>query len=67
MKIRFDEESDIVYIRLDDSKKIMDSKEIQSGIVLDFDDNSRVIGIEILGVKKYISLKQLKKFKFEVT
>ncbi|MCY4524043.1 MAG: DUF2283 domain-containing protein [Halobacteriovoraceae bacterium] len=66
MNIRFDEESDVIYIRLDDSKKITDSEEVQSGIVLDFDDKGGVIGIEILGVKKHIPLDQLKKFNLEV-
>ena len=66
MKIRFDEESDIIYIRLDDSKKIVDSEEVKSGVVFDFDDQNRIVGIEILGVKRNIPLKQLKNIAFEV-
>ena len=66
MNIYFDEESDIISIALDDKKKVADSEEIKSGIVLDFDDKGQVIGIEILGVKDRIPLEQLKKFNLEV-
>jgi len=66
MNIYFDEESDIVSISLDDQKEVADSEEIKSGIVLDFDNEDQVIGIEILGVKNYIPLEQLKKFTLEV-
>ena len=66
MNIYFDEESDIISICLDDSKKVADSEEVRSGIVLDFDDQGRVIGIEMLGVKSRIPLDQLKKFNLEV-
>ena len=60
MKVRFDEEADVVYIRLDKSRKIIESQEVERGIVLDFDDRGEVVGIEILGVKKRIPLEQLK-------
>ena len=66
MKICFDEESDIISISLDDKKEVADSEEVRSGVVLDFDKDGGVIGIEILGDKKRIPLEQLKKFNLEV-
>ena len=66
MNIYFDEESDIISISLVDKKEVVDSEEIKSGVVLDFDDKGQVIGIEILGVKGRIPLEQLKKFNLEV-
>ena len=66
MKIYFDEKSDAVFIRLNESKEIVDSCEVEKGVVLDFDDNGEVIGIEILNVKKRIPLKQLKELKFKI-
>ncbi len=66
MNIYFDEESDIISISLDDKKEVADSEEVKSGIVLDFDKEGGVIGIEILGAKKRIPLEQLKKFNLEV-
>ena len=66
MNIYFDEESDIVSISLDDKKKVVDSEEVKSGVVLDFDEDGGVIGIEILGAKNRIPLDRLKKFNLEV-
>jgi uncharacterized protein YuzE len=65
MKIHFDEKADALYFRLDDSK-IVESQEIQPGIVLDFNENNQVVGIEILGVKDRVPLADLKRIQFEV-
>ena len=66
MNIYFDEESDIVSISLDEKKEIVDSEEIKSGVVLDFDKDGQVVGIEILGVKGRIPLQKLKMCNFKV-
>ena len=66
MKVHFDEKSDAVYICLDKSKKIIESQEVQSGVVLDFDEKGEVIGIEILRVKKRIPLTELKELALQV-
>jgi uncharacterized protein YuzE len=61
VKVRFDEEADALYIRLSDAH-IIESEEIQPGIILDFDDESRVVGIEVLRVSRHVpgfNLKQL--------
>ena len=65
MKIHFDENADALYIRLDDSK-IVDSQEVKQGIVLDFNENDQVVGIEILRVKSHISVESLKEMVFNV-
>lgn len=51
MKLHFDEKADALYLRLDDAP-VIDSQEVSTGIVLDFNDRSQVVGIEILDVKK---------------
>ena len=51
MRIHFDEKADALYLRLDDAP-VIDSQEVSAGIVLDFDDRSQVVGIEVLDVKK---------------
>ena len=66
MKVHFDDKSDAVFIRLDETKKIFESQEVEKGIILDFDENGEVIGIEILKVKDRISGDQLKEMKFQV-
>ena len=47
MKLKVDEKADALYLRLDDSK-IVDSEEVASGIVLDYNDKNEVVGVEIL-------------------
>ena len=51
MRLHFDEKADALYLRLDDAP-VIDSQEVSAGIVLDFNDRSQVVGIEILDVKK---------------
>ena len=46
MKLHFDEKADALYLRLDDAP-VIDSQEVSAGIVLDFNDRSQVVGIEV--------------------
>lgn len=64
MKLHYDQHVDALYIRLDESN-IMDSEEVKEGIVLDYNKENQVIGIEILNVSKRIPLTDLKKMQFE--
>lgn len=66
MKVLYDEKSDAVFIRLDDKKKIVESHEVETGVILDYDENGQVIGIEILKVGERIDPEQLKELKFQV-
>ncbi len=65
MKVHFDEKADALYLRLDDSK-IIESEEVQPGIVLDFNGSKQVVGIEILRVKGRVPLANLKQMQFEI-
>ena len=51
MKIRVDEKADALYLRLDDSK-IVDSKEVAPGVVLDYNANDQIVSIELLHLSK---------------
>lgn len=64
MKVRVDKENDAVYFRLDESK-ITESEEIQPGIVLDFDDKGRVVGIEFLNISGRVSKEELSSIQFQ--
>ncbi len=66
MKVHYDEKSDAVFIRLDDKKKIVESQEVETGVILDYDENGKVIGVEILKVSDRIGSDQLKELKFQV-
>lgn len=54
MKIKIDKESDVLYFRLNDAE-IVESEEVQPGIILDFDVTGRVIGIEILSLSTRVT------------
>jgi len=65
MKVHFDEKADALYLRLDDSR-IVESEEVQPGIVLDFNKRNQVVGIEILRVKERVPLANLRQMEFEI-
>lgn len=65
MRLRFDEAADALYPRLDDSR-IAESDEVQPGVILDFNEENQLVGIEILGVKERVPLANLKQIQFEV-
>ncbi|MEE4239692.1 MAG: DUF2283 domain-containing protein [Anderseniella sp.] len=65
MKMHYDQKTDALYLRLDDSK-IIESAEVQPGIVLDFDANNQVVGVEILRVKERVPSADLKRIEFEL-
>jgi uncharacterized protein YuzE len=49
MKLHIDKEADALYLRLDDSE-IVESEEVSPGVVLDFNAQNQVVGIEMLGL-----------------
>ncbi len=51
MKLEFDPQADAVYLELTESE-VEKSTEIQPGIVLDYDAEGRVVGIEVLYVSQ---------------
>lgn len=50
MKIHYDPAADALYLRLDESR-IVESEEVRPGVVLDYDKDDQVVGIEMLGLK----------------
>jgi uncharacterized protein YuzE len=47
MKIDYDPKEDALYVRLNDTA-IVESEEVQPGIILDFDAAGAVVGVEVL-------------------
>lgn len=64
MKLKVDYESDALYLRLDDSQ-IVESEGVQSGVILDFDAQGHVNGIEMLRIRMQVALEALKTLQFE--
>lgn len=65
MKLHYDEQTDALYLRLDESP-IVESEEVQPGIVLDFDATGGVVGVEILRVAERLPHANLRQIQFEV-
>jgi len=65
MRVHFDQSADAIYFRLDDSS-IIESEEVKPGIILDFNERSEIVGIEILNVGKRVPAAILKQMHFEV-
>jgi len=59
MKVTIDPEADALYMRLSDNR-IHDSEEVKPGIILDYDENDNLIGIEILRVSERVPSATLK-------
>ena len=51
MKVKYDKETDILYIRLSDIA-IDESDEDKNGIILDYSANGQLVGIEVLNASK---------------
>ena len=46
MKLSYDKETDSLYIHLSNTPSV-DSDEVADGVVLDFDDNGTLVGIDV--------------------
>jgi uncharacterized protein YuzE len=51
MRVRVDHAADAIYLNLTD-RPIKDSAEVADGIVVDYDDEGRIVGIEILDASR---------------
>lgn len=64
MRIKVDKVQDTLYFRLNENA-IVESEEVQPGIILDFDINGKVIGVEILGLSTRVDADKLNVFQLE--
>jgi len=64
MRLKVDRENDALYFRLDESS-IIESEEVQPGVVLDFNAEGKMVGIEILNLSQRITSDQLKILQYE--
>ena len=64
MRLKVDKKSDALYFRLDEDR-IVESEEVQPGVILDYDKSGRVIGVELLGIAARASKKDLSSLQFQ--
>jgi uncharacterized protein YuzE len=58
MKISYFQETDTLYFELDESTTV-ESNEVSPGVVFDFDQNNKIVGIEIEKASNLVNLKSL--------
>jgi uncharacterized protein YuzE len=61
MRLKIDQETDALYLRLDDSD-VVESEEVKPGVILDFNKQNQVVGVEILNLSSrghHINYKEL--------
>jgi uncharacterized protein YuzE len=51
MRVRVDHGADAVYLNLTD-RAVKESQEVADGVIVDYDDQGRIVGIEILDASK---------------
>jgi uncharacterized protein YuzE len=51
MKVKYNKEEDILYFIFSD-KKIKESDEEKSGVIIDYDQDGSIVGIEVLDASK---------------
>lgn len=51
MKLKIDREADALYLTLDDSD-VVDSEEVSPGIIVDYNAENKIVGLEMLYLSK---------------
>lgn len=64
MRIKVDKISDALYFRLDEAR-IVESEEVKPGVILDYDQDDRVVGVEFLGISKRATKEELSSLQFQ--
>lgn len=59
MKVTVDKEADAVYMRISDTR-IHDSEEVKPGVILDYDEQNNLVGIEIIRISERVPSASLK-------
>ena len=58
MKMKYYKETDSLYIDMSE-KSSMESQEVAPGIVVDFDENNNIVGIDIQHASEHLNLSEL--------
>lgn len=65
MKVKLDWESDALYIRFSEAP-IAESEEVKDSIILDFDADGHLVGLEVLNFTKQFGWQGVKEVQLEV-
>ncbi len=64
MKLTVDREADALYLDLDEAPAV-ESEEISPGVILDYNAEGKVVGIEMLYLSKRVSPEKISRMQFE--
>jgi uncharacterized protein YuzE len=64
MKLKIDHEADALYLTLDETAAV-ESQEVAPGIIVDYNDQNQVVGIEMLHLSKRAPKLDLTRFLLE--
>jgi uncharacterized protein YuzE len=64
MHVSYNDRTDLLYIRLDDTKQDVINRRISDDVVLDIGERDRIVGIEILDASKHVALERLLPVKY---
>jgi uncharacterized protein YuzE len=64
MKLTVDPEADALYLRLNNAQ-VVDSEQVASGVVLDYDAQDNIVGVEMLHLSKRAEKADLQRLLFE--
>lgn len=57
--VHYDRNADAAYIRFSEDK-VLESEEVSEGVVLDYDADGRIVGMEVLDASRHLSETMLK-------
>ena len=64
MKLTVDREADALYLNLDEAPAV-ESEEVSPGVILDYNAEGKVVGIEMLYLSKRVSAEKLGRMQME--
>ncbi len=67
MHVLYNDKTDLLYIRLDDTKQDVMNRRVSEDIVLDIGEADRIIGIEILDASKRVTLERLLPVRYQAS
>ena len=59
MNIMYDDKTDLLYLRLDETKQDIINRPVSEDIVLDIGAGDKIVAIEILEASRHVSLERL--------
>jgi uncharacterized protein YuzE len=59
MHVSYNDQTDLLYIRLDDRRQEVINRRVSDDVVLDIGEGNKIIGIEILDASKHVNLDRL--------